>query len=138
MTPFGITATTTEGLLMSWVKIDDHFPEHPKVLMAGPQAAWLYVCGLAYASRNLTDGLIPASQVKRLAEVPTAPKLATKLVEVGLWEQVGGGYIIHDYLEYNPTREEVLARRETRAEAGRRGGKRSVETRSKGEAKTQA
>ena len=54
---------------MSWVKIDDHFSDHPKVVQAGPEAAWLYICGLCYCAKYLTDGFIPKRQVKRLADV---------------------------------------------------------------------
>jgi hypothetical protein len=92
-----------------WARIDDALPDHPKIARAGPLAAWLYVAGLCYSARFLTDGLIPASQVRRLADVDNAVKLAAKLVEVGLWENADDGYLIHDYGSYNPTRERALA-----------------------------
>jgi hypothetical protein len=50
---------------MPWVRLDEHFGEHPKVLAAGPLAGWLYVMGLGYCNRNLTDGLIPRAMVRR-------------------------------------------------------------------------
>ena len=59
---------------MSWIKIDDQFADHPKVLQAGPLASWMYVCGLTYAGRYLTDGFIPAGQVRKLADVDNATK----------------------------------------------------------------
>ena len=46
---------------MSWIKIDDQFADHPKVLQAGPLASWLYVCGLTYSGRYLTDGWVPSA-----------------------------------------------------------------------------
>lgn len=100
---------------MPWVKMDDEYPDHPKVEAAGPLAAWLNVCGWAYASRYLTDGFIPEGRVHRLADVPDAGALATKLVEVDLWERVPSGYRIHDYLKYNPTAEQVRAERDIAA-----------------------
>jgi hypothetical protein len=109
---------------VSWIKLDDQFPDHPKVLAAGPAAAWLYVCGLAYASRYLTDGFIPAVQVPRLADVRQAPGLARRLVDAGLWEVVDAGYQIHDYLEYQDPSSKVQAKREEARERMRkfRGG----------------
>lgn len=102
---------------MTWVRIDDQFTDHPKVVKAGPLAGWLYMCGLTYASRYLTDGFIPAAQVPRLADLPNADELAGRLVGVGLWEPAEGGYQIHDYLGYQPSAEKVKAQR---AETARR------------------
>lgn len=125
---------------MPWVRLDDQFPDHPKVVQAGPMAAWLYVCGLAYCARHLTDGFIPAPQVPRLVVGAAPGKLVARLLHAGLWEEVAGGFNVHDFLNYNPSREESLARREetraARVEAGRLGGIRSGQSRrSKAEAK---
>jgi hypothetical protein len=106
-----------------WVKLDDKFPDHHKVAVAGPLASWLYVCGLAYCNRMLTDGFIPTGMVRRLADVDGAMRLAARLVAAGMWEPVEGGYLVHDYADYQPTRERVETVSEVRAEAGRRGGK---------------
>jgi hypothetical protein len=113
---------------MSWVKIDDQFTDHPKIAEAGPLAGWLYVCGLTYCARFLTDGFIPTNAVRRLADVDCPQDLAAKLVAVGLWEDAQGGYQVHDYLEYQPSRERVQSTKEARAEAGARGGQRSGES----------
>lgn len=120
---------------MAWVKLDDHFAEHPKIATAGPLAGWLHVCALCYCNRHLTDGFIPARVLGTLVDFTgindeangeAKPKqLASVLLAVGLWEAAEGGYLIHDYLDYNPSRDEVIATREKRAEAGRIGGKRS-------------
>lgn len=100
---------------MSWIKIDDQFADHPKVLQAGPLASWLYVCGLTYSGRYLTDGWVPTAQVRKLADVDDALGLAARLVAVGLWEPVDGGYQIHDYHDYNPTADKVKADRASAA-----------------------
>ena len=96
---------------MSWVKLDDQFTDHPKVIAAGPMAGWLYVCGLTYCSRYLTDGFIPTAQVRRLADLKGTDRLASALVDAGLWDRCDGGYMVHDYLEYNPNAEKVRAER---------------------------
>lgn len=97
---------------MPWLKLDDQFCDHPKIIEAGPLAGWLHVCGMLYCARLLTDGFIPAGQVRKLADVDNAGALADTLVEVGLWDRVDGGFQVHDYLEYNPSREKVLAERD--------------------------
>ncbi len=98
---------------MTWVRLDDQFSDHPKIVTVGPLAAWLYVCGLCYCGRYLTDGFIPANQVHRLADIDGITPLVTALVTNRLWSQVEGegGYMVHDYLKYNPSREEVEAER---------------------------
>ena len=115
---------------MVWVKLDDQFTENPKVVQAGPLAGWLHVSGIVYCGRNLTDGFIPLAMVSRLAtfeniSVTTGgtpglysvghdiecTELVDRLVAIGLWEVVDGGYVIHDYLDYNPSKADVLAQR---------------------------
>lgn len=79
---------------MTWFKLDDGFADHPKVAEAGSAAAWLYIAGLCYCSRNLTDGVIPAAMVRRLTDLPKPGRLAATLVAVGLWEECAAGYNI--------------------------------------------
>ncbi len=110
---------------MSWVKIDDQFFMHPKVIAAGRDARDLYLAALTYTAGQLTDGFVPAGAlplIAAMAGVPDAADLAARLVDVRLWEPTVGGYNIHDYHEYNPSAGQVRATREARAEAGRRGG----------------
>jgi hypothetical protein len=106
---------------MAWVKLDDGIYDHPKFLAAGPEAAWLWVSALSYASRYLTDGFVSAAQARLLASSRHAKKLADRLVEVGLWEAAEGGYQIHDYHDYQPTAEQVRAAREAARERKRSG-----------------
>jgi len=119
---------------MAWIKIDDQFADHPKIVAAGPLASWLYICGLTYCGRYLTDGWIPRGQVRKLADVDNPLELAQRLIEIGLWEVVDGGYQVHDYLEYNPPANKIIAIREARSEAGRRGGMASGESKRKANA----
>lgn len=120
---------------MPWVKIDDMFPHHPKVAEVGPLGLAMYVAGLCYSSRYLTDGFIPRSVIPMLldfdgvsiieddedeypqSELPVNPvRIAKSLTDVGLWHQVSGGYQIHDYLKYQPSGEQVKIQREQNAE----------------------
>lgn len=124
---------------MPWVRLDEEFPDHPKVSAAGPLAGWLHVCGLAYCNRYLTDGFVPHGQVPKLADfegiyVDTQPNvggidspsprmIAELLVAHGLWDEVDGGYRIHDFFDYQPSRAEVEEARRQKQEAGRKGGR---------------
>lgn len=92
---------------MSWVRLDDHFPTHPKVIAVGGDAGWLHVCGLCYCAEHLTDGAIPKAVVPRLSDRENPQQLAEKLVEADVWTDDGDQYIIHDFLLYNRSREDV-------------------------------
>ena len=112
---------------MAWIRLDDQFATHPKLVTVGPVAAWLWACGLSYAARYLTDGFIPTKALDCLGasdeeyEIPM--KMARRLEAVGLWDPVEGGWQIHDYLDYQPSRDEVEEQREQRREAGKIGGR---------------
>lgn len=111
---------------MAWVKLDDQARQHRKILAAGPVGAWLWVCGLMYCnSQKARDGFVPEAAVPVLYPVPGWRREAARLVSVGLWERVEGGYLVHDYHEYQPTAEEAERQRAQKALAGRAGGIRS-------------
>ncbi len=114
---------------MSWFKLDDQFPDHPKVLAAGMAGGWLYVLGGCYSARYLTDGRIPKVAVTRLSDMRHVEKVAALLVEHGLWQDDGDCYVMHDYLEYNPSRESVENVRREARERRAKGGKRSADVR---------
>lgn len=108
---------------MSWARLDDRANEHRKQLAAGAEACWLWACGLMYTNRQpQRDGFIPEQMLPML--YPLAPKrrqqLCAKLVEVGLWDKVAGGYQVHDFTEWNATREQVEREREQARERMRR------------------
>lgn len=132
----------------TYVRIHDGIPDHPKIAEVGGMAAWLYVSGLCYASRLLTDGIIPARMVARLTDLPDVEALASRLLEAKLWhpaqhdckdcpQGLGDVYVIHDYLDHQRSAAEVRELSEKRAAAGRNGGKASGETR-RAEAKGKA
>lgn len=73
----------------------------------------MWVCGIAHAQSQLTDGFISneALAMIGIAGDPRARRLADTLVGVGLFEPVEGGYKVHDYLDHNPSRADVLKKR---------------------------
>lgn len=100
---------------MTWVKLDDKLPEHPKLLAAGDQAAWLFVSGLCWCARHLRNGRIPTEVLPRLTGFRKPAQLADRLVEAGLWERVDGGFLVHDYLDYQESEVDVKERRRATA-----------------------
>lgn len=96
---------------MGWVRIDDNFADHPKVIGLSDAAFRLFVTGLCYSNRQLTDGLIPYQIV--MAWVGDNPfKPSDELEDQNLWERVEKGFLIRSYTEYQPTREKVHEKRE--------------------------
>ncbi len=108
---------------MAWVKLDDQAPRNSKMLKAGPAACWLWVCGIAHAQSQLTDGFIAIEALPMIGVtgVNRVEKLAEQLVTVGLFERADGGYRVHDYLDHNPSRASVLAKRAEDAKRKRQG-----------------
>lgn len=99
---------------MTWAKLDDGFFDHPKARAAGKDGRELFLAALCHAARNLTDGWIAETDLPLLAakaEV-AGQRTARRLVEVGWWHQVDGGWVIHDYHAFNPRRADVEARRD--------------------------
>lgn len=108
---------------MPWGKLDDSLYDHPKVerLPDGIRLACvgLWTLSNSYSNRHLTDGQIPAATIRRLGGTK---RLVDALVEVGLYEQRDDGVVVHDFLDHNKSRVQVLEERDKRAESGRLGG----------------
>lgn len=103
---------------MPWVKLDDAFYRNRKVRKVGLEATGLHARALSYAGENL-DAHIDTAWVEEVGG-KNAQKLAARLVEEGLWEQNGNGWVIHDFHEFNPTLEEYEAEAAKRSAAGKR------------------
>jgi hypothetical protein len=87
---------------MSWVKIDDHAPQHPKMVQAGAEAFALWVAGNCYSNAHTLDGRLPKKLLGTIYSPLSrkASKLARVLCDVGLWHDRGDHYEIHDYAKY--------------------------------------
>jgi hypothetical protein len=115
---------------MTWTKLADGLPRHPKIVGLSDAAFRLHIYALCYASEQLTDGEIPAVSVPILAP-KRAKKLTEELVLAGVWHDenhacsycppiVRGRYYLHGYLDYNQSAEEVEAARAQRSDKARR------------------
>lgn len=99
---------------MPWFRIDDSLPDHPDVIdllekRGGFSALGLWTLAGAWSARQLTDGFISGSVLKRLGGTK---KQASALVDAGLWEAAEGGHKFKNWLKYQPSSADVNAKRE--------------------------
>jgi len=110
---------------VTWIRIDDGFVDHPKIVKLSLAAFHLHMAGLCYAARHATDGAVPKAALPGLNGTR---RDAAELVRAGLWDRADDGWTIHDYLMYNPSSDDVRRRREEARDrmadmrAARRGG----------------
>jgi len=93
---------------VTWLKLDDQVTEHPKCVSLSCEAWTLWLHGLTYCSRNLTDGTIPDAILSRLSPCRRPRKAAAELVAAGLWERVENAHHVHDYEKHQRTKAEIL------------------------------
>lgn len=99
---------------MAWAKIDDGWWCHPKVMALSLPASGLWARALSWSCQQRRE-VVPE---RFLMMVGADQAHADELVHAGLWIEVEGGYLIHDWSEYQ---EQSLS--EKRADAGRKGGR---------------
>lgn len=99
---------------------------HPKFLALSGNAIALWHEGKDYCDEHMTDGLIPSAAMKgfRFRGAKPIGMLTTSCgprcdgtAYTPLWEAHPVGYKMHDYLDHNPCREDVLARMEQAEES---------------------
>lgn len=100
---------------MPWVRLDDRFPSHRKVALLTDRAFRLHVSAICWCAENLTDGRISNRELAVVAHVRNVKATAQQLEDAGLWDRTDDGWEIHDYLDYNPSREQVIAERKKNA-----------------------
>lgn len=93
---------------MTWVKLDDGFWSNPKVDSVGNEAAGVYSRALSYCGCHETDGAVPDSIARYIGKA----KAWERLVDAGLCEPLENGYLVPDFLEFNPSHEVLEAKRE--------------------------
>lgn len=98
-----------------WVRIDDRLHSHPKFLRAwalSRPSVGLELFALSHSAAYLTDGAVDPLLVDSLFQSRRQRDQAVAaLVATGLWTPNGDGWQIHDFLEYNDSREQIEARR---------------------------
>lgn len=93
---------------MAWFKVDDGWWSHPKTLQLSDGSVSLWTRAGSWACQHLTDGFVPTSAIRTLGGTP---KFAHELVKVGYWETADGGWVFHDWADYQEPSETVKKRR---------------------------
>lgn len=93
-----------------YAKLQNDFwrsPKGMKLKKRNPAAGFLYILAISYAADNLTDGHI-SEDVAYYALDATDEQIAF-LVDNGYWDEsdTGDGWMIHDYLEHQNSREQI-------------------------------
>lgn len=94
---------------MPWFNVDDGFYDHPKVDDLPLDAVGLWTLSGAYCMRQLTDGEITESRVRKFGGTPES---VDALLESGLWIRTSDGYQFKDWGDWQLTRAQVEEKRE--------------------------
>lgn len=106
---------------MTWVKLDDQFFVHRKIIGLSKDAKLFFLAATAHSSASLLDGVLSPAVVRVvLAITDTSKSCIEELKSAGLFQAKGADLIIHDYLEYNPSASEVIAERDAAKERSRK------------------
>ena len=111
-----------------WLRVDDEFPEHEKVLAAAnrlggkrplARVIGVWIVSGCYASRRLTDGFVPRIFLSGMLVDEDAFEVAEALVAAGLWRPADDGFYFHDWNEYQPDAAEARGKRKRERERKR-------------------
>lgn len=105
---------------MPWARFDDHMPNHRKIRPLTDAAFRLWVSAVCWCNANRTDGIVFCQDLTYVSDTKRPRKAVAELVETGLWEEIDGGWRIHDFLDYNPSKSQVDAERKRKTEAQKR------------------
>lgn len=121
---------------------DDQFPIHRKVARLSDAAYRLHSSAIFWCARNLTDGVVPEEDLEDVcAQVRTPERFVAECVKRRLWHEIGTvcdsekcpaypsngvtnevaeGWVIHDYFDWQKTKERVKQDRAANAERQRK------------------
>ena len=108
----------------AWVRVDDQRWLNPKVLMLSMEADCLDVRGMQWSSAQRRDGLVVRNALPLLCGGMPAGRtphdIAQELVDAGRWLPHPEGWLIHDFLEYQPSWADAEAQAQKRSDAARK------------------
>jgi hypothetical protein len=101
---------------MAWIRLSDDYNDHPKFDHLSDGAFRLWHQAIGFCRKFKTDGMIPTQTVRGFKAY--SPKRMRELMmpwrehEHPLWHAIDGfGVKVHDYLEWNPSKDEENERR---------------------------
>lgn len=97
---------------MTWIKLEDTWPMHPKVQSVEPASRLLYIVAICHCSQHLTDGdIAPSSMPLLLFSAGADQAHADELVTAGLFDLTESGYRVHNYTERQRSKSSVQEQR---------------------------
>ena len=106
---------------MKWIRIDTQMFENPKLLYLKEdkqfRAIVVHLEGMTYSGRHALAGFIPKAALRVIGATSGD---ANRLVNAGLWDIAQGGWMIHDWSDYQMSADDMEKRRE-RAQRGAAG-----------------
>ena len=110
---------------MPWLKVANGFTRHPKVEPLSDKAFRLLVCLLDHCAEFSTDGAVDKSAMGRIHSTINLrfTRRSTPLSELirrGLVSVSDDAWVVHDFLDYNPSSAQVKEQRAADAERQRR------------------
>lgn len=103
----------------AWGKIHGDLWKHRKFRSLPKEARAAWTMALSYSIAQGTFGLI---EDYMLAALEITAEDVSNLLSNGLWDEVEGGYVFHDWDEHQTSREHAEKVSRVRSEAGRKGG----------------
>ncbi|MEC7520150.1 MAG: hypothetical protein VYE22_09815 [Myxococcota bacterium] len=109
---------------MSWGRFDDRARENLKVRRAGTEAFALWTAAILWCCEHATDGRVPKELLpdvwRPIGESFDHAAVARVCVENRLFVDDGDAYLVHDFLEFNPSKAEQEDKKRKAAERARR------------------
>jgi hypothetical protein len=100
---------------MTWLKLSDDFDDDCARTDLSDAAFRTHVQGLLYAMRRETGGWLDDRSVRRFPDTKDPEAAIAELVASGFWARGDGGYQVIHQMEWQPTPEDLAARREADA-----------------------
>lgn len=97
---------------MAWARVESTHPFNSKILSLSDTAFRLHIAAICVATQEMTDGRLSSDQVETiLMSVKRrrgAKQAWQELIDKGLLDVDSNGVTVHDYLDYNDSRDKIL------------------------------
>jgi hypothetical protein len=105
---------------MPWVRFDDRHPSKREIRKLSDAAYRLHHSAICWSSENLTDGFVADDDLMLASDVRDPVAAVAELVMRELWQELPGGWIIHDFFDHSPSAEQVRSDRSAKTERQQR------------------
>lgn len=93
--------------------LTNEYPRHRKIRNLSDKAFRLHVELIADCNEAKSDGKFSKNELNM-----RGPKAGKELIEIGLVEQIDGGYQLHDYLSHQHSKKQIEAFKANKSDAG--------------------